>query len=154
EHEHAITAEAVFYLREYRVPFNEIAQLPEALQKLLIAGSSLEISEIAAVQSFLSNAEGLRLRWKEEREQFPKLAQAGQRMPDLRELSNHLGKAIQNGEINENYSTELVRIRRSLTTVRSRLTDKLESILRTPAYSSQLQDELITVRNGRFVIPV
>src|SRR5215471_21553238 len=72
--EHAITAEAMQYLREYRVPFNDIALLPEALEKLSVAGSVLEVTEIEAIQSFLSHIEGLRLRWKEERQEVPKLA--------------------------------------------------------------------------------
>ena len=152
--EHAITAEAMSYLREQRVPFKDIALLGQALNKLAIAGTMLEIPEIEAIQSFLSHVEGLRLRWKDEREKFPKLAQAGQRLPDLRDLGKHLGRAIQNGEVDENYSPELVRIRRALAKTRSRLTEKLESILRSPAYSSQLQEEIVTIRNGRFVIPV
>lgn len=154
EYEHAITAEAMLYLREYSVPFNDIAFLSEALGKLSIAGSNLEIAEIAAVQSFLSEIGGLRTRWKDERDKFPRLREAGQRLPDFRDLRNHLDGAVHNGEINESRYSELARIRRALSVVRSRLTNKLESILRKPAYSSQLQDQLITIRNGRFVIPV
>src|SRR6267142_1378158 len=152
--EHAITAEAMAYLREHRVPFNDIALLSQALEKLSVAGSSLEIAEIEAIQSFLSQVEGLRIRWKEEREKFPKLSQAGQRLPDLRELAKHLGRAIHNGEVEEKYRPELARIRRALAIARSRLTEKLESIVRSPAYASQLQEQLVTIRNGRFVIPV
>src|SRR5438309_5324986 len=54
ESEHAITAEAMSYLREHRVPFNDIALLGQALEKLAIAGATLEIPEIEAIQSFLS----------------------------------------------------------------------------------------------------
>src|SRR5262249_26998097 len=159
EAEHAITAEAVEYLREYRVPFNDIALLAEALEKLWmlwIAGSVLELPEIEDIQSFLSHIEGLRLRWKQDqdREKFPRLAQNAQRLPDLRELSKHLGRAIRNGEVDENYSPELRRIRRSLATARARLTEKLQSMVRSPAYAPQLQEQLVTMRNGRFVIPV
>src|SRR3989475_3942375 len=154
ESEHAITAEAMSYLREHRMPFNDIPLLGQALEKLTIAGTTLEIPEIEAIQSFLSRIEGLRIRWKEEREKFPKLAQTGQRVPDLRDLGKHLGRAIQNGEVDDKYSPELARIRRALSTARSRLTEKLESIVRSPAYSSQLQEQIVTVRNGRFVIPI
>jgi dsDNA-specific endonuclease/ATPase MutS2 len=48
--EHAITAEAMQYLREHRVPFNDIALLPQAIEKLAVAGSVLEIGEIEAIQ--------------------------------------------------------------------------------------------------------
>ena len=54
ESEHAITAEAMSYLREHRVPFNDIPLLGQALEKLAIAGTTLEIPEIEAIQSFLS----------------------------------------------------------------------------------------------------
>src|SRR5436305_1991374 len=52
------------------------------------------------------------------------------------------------------YSPELARIRRALATTRSRLTEKLESIVRSPAYSANLQEQIVTIRNGRFVIPI
>jgi len=152
--EHAITYEAMPYLREHKVPFNDIAFLPQAIDKLTVAGAVLEIPEIEAIRSFLVHTEGLRVRWKEEREQFPKLANTSQRLPDLRDLTKHLGRAIQNGEIDENYSPELRRIRRAMAAARSRLTQKLESIIRSPSYSSQLQEQLVTIRNGRFVIPI
>src|SRR5689334_2323809 len=122
--EHSITAEAMSYLREYRVPFNDIPLLTPALEKLSLAGSTLEIGEIEAVQSFLSHAEGLRMRWKDEREKFPRLAATGNRMPDLRDLSKHLGRAIQNGEVDENYSPALRQIRKALAVARARITDK------------------------------
>src|SRR5437773_1593382 len=154
EAEHSITTEAMSYLREYRVPFNDIPLLTPALEKLGLARSTLEISEIEAVQSFLSHAEGLRMRWKDEREKFPRLAGAGNRMPDLRDLSKHLGRAIQNGEVDEGYSPALRQIRKALGVARARITDKLESIVRSPAYSSQIQEQIITVRNGRYVVPV
>jgi DNA mismatch repair protein MutS2 len=154
ESEHAITAEAMSYLREHRVPFNDIPLLGQALEKLAIAGATLEIPEIEAIQSFLSHVEGLRVRWREEREKFPKLAQTGQRLPDLGQLTKHLKRAIQNGEIDDRYSPELARIRRVLSATRSRLTEKLEGIVRSPAYSAQTQEQIVTVRNGRFVIPI
>src|SRR5207237_3647603 len=89
ESEHAITAEAMSYLREHRVPFNDIPLVGQALEKLTIVGTTLEIAEIEAIQSFLSHVEGLRVRWKEEREKFPKLSQTAQRLPDLRDLGKH-----------------------------------------------------------------
>ena len=152
--EHEITSEAMQYLREHKVPFNDIAFLSQALDKLTVAGSVLEVPEIEAIRSFLVHTEGLRVRWKEDREEFPKLAQTSLRLPDLRDLIKHLGRAIQNGEIDENYSPELRRIRRAMAAARSRLTEKLDSIIRSPSYSSQLQEQLVTIRNGRFVIPI
>jgi len=154
EVEHTLVAEAMAYLRVQRVPFNDVPLLAPAMEKLRVVGSSLEIAEIEAVQSFLGQIEGLRIRWREEAESYPKLAQKAARLPDLRELAKHLGRAIHDGEVDERYSPELSRIRRAIETTRSRVTSKLESMLRSPDYANQLQDQLVTVRNGRFVIPV
>src|SRR5262245_36119421 len=68
DNEHGITAEAMTYLREQRVPFQDIPLLSQALERLAVAGSVLEIPEIEAIQNFLMQIEGLRLRWKEDRE--------------------------------------------------------------------------------------
>ncbi len=154
DEEHAITAEAMTYLREFRVGFSNIELLSGALHKLTVTGSILEVPEIEAVQSFLSMLEGLRVRWKDDRERFPRLAARAHGLPDLRELGKQLGRAIQNGEIDERYSPELARIRRALNAARTRLTDRLQSMVKNPALAGQLQDQVITIRNGRFVIPV
>lgn len=154
ETEHSLVAEAMAYLRIQRVPFNDVPFLAPALEKLSVVGSSLEIPEIEAVQTFLGQIEGLRVRWREEAEAYPKLAHKAARFPDLRDLSKHLSRAIHDGEVDERYSPELSRIRRAIETTRSRVTSRLESMLRSPDYASQLQDQLVTVRNGRFVIPV
>ncbi|HET9131052.1 MAG TPA: endonuclease MutS2, partial [Terriglobia bacterium] len=154
ESEHELTAEAMSYLRVNRLPFREIQFLAEAMEKLKVAGTALEIPEIEAIQSFLLHIEGLRTRWKDEAAAYPRLYQRAAGFPDLRDLGKQLGRAIQNGEVDERYSPELARIRRTLESVRRTVTSKLESMLRHPDYSAQLQDQLITVRNGRFVLPV
>src|SRR5881394_3212693 len=81
ETEHTLVAEAMAYLRVQRVPFNDVPFLASAMEKLLVVGSSLEIAEIEAVQSFLGQIEGLRVRWREEVESYPKLAQKAARLP-------------------------------------------------------------------------
>jgi DNA mismatch repair protein MutS2 len=154
EAEHTLVAEAMTYLRVQRVPFREVPLLAAAIEKLAVVGSRLDIEEIEGVQVFLSQIEGLRIRWKEEAEAYPGLARKAARFPDLRELARRLGKAVHDGEVDERYSPELSRIRRALEIARSRVTQKLEGMLRSPEYASQLQDQVVTVRNGRFVIPV
>jgi DNA mismatch repair protein MutS2 len=154
EAEHTLVAEAMSYLRVQRVPFREVPLLASAIQKLTIAGSRLEIAEIEAVQAFLGHIEGLRIRWKEDAEAFPQLAKKAARLPDLRDLAKRLGQAVHDGEVDERYSPELARIRRSIEIARSRVTSKLEGMLRSSEYANQVQDQLVTIRNGRFVIPV
>src|SRR6185369_6434373 len=101
------------------------------------------------IQTFLAQVEALRLRWKDEAEAFPRLAQKAARLPDMRELGKRLGRAVRNGDIDEKYSPELARIRRALESARLDVTRKLEAMVRNPDLATQLQDQLVTIRNGR-----
>ncbi len=154
EVQHELNREAMEYLRDHRVSFPDLPMLPALLTKLALAGSTLEIVEIEAVGNFLALAESFRKRFKGETGDFPLLAARAVLFPDLGGLERHLARAVRGGEINEDYSKELKRLRRAVESSRSRLNHKLESILKSPQSSDQLQDQLITVRNGRFVIPV
>lgn len=154
EASHTLVAEAMAYLRVQKVPFRETLLLGAAMEKLGVEGSRLDIEEIEAVQAFLGQLEGLRVRWKDEAEAFPNLSKLAGRIPDFRELIKRLGRAVHDGEVDERYSPELARIRRSLEVTRARVTDKLEGMLHNPEFAGQLQDQLVTVRNGRFVLPV
>ncbi|MCL2877712.1 MAG: Smr/MutS family protein, partial [Acidobacteria bacterium] len=67
-------------------------------------------------------------------------------------LNSIRGKVLPNGEIDDNASPELRTIRRDLAERRHRINRTLEAILR--ASPDAVQDEIITFRNGRFVIPI
>ncbi len=154
EDQHALNREAMDYLREHRVSFSDIPLLGSLVGKLDLRGVTLDVSEVEALQDFLGQAEGFRTRWKSDAGDFPLLAARARRFPDLRELGSLLGRAVRRGEINEDYSPTLKRLRRAAETARSRLNRKLEGIIKSPELSNQLQDQLITIRNGRYVIPV
>ena len=59
---------------------------------------------------------------------------------------------LPSGEIDDRASPELARIRHDITGLRSRITRTLESLMRKSGEA--IQDELVTIRNDRFVIPV
>ena len=58
------------------------------------------------------------------------------------------------GEINEDATPLLTELRKRKYVVHERLKGKLESYLSNKKYSKFLQEDLITLRNGRFVLPV
>ncbi len=61
-------------------------------------------------------------------------------------------KLLPSGEIDDSASPELAKIRRDIFSQRSRLTKSLESLMRNSG--DAIQDDIVTVRNDRFVIPV
>jgi DNA mismatch repair protein MutS2 len=61
-------------------------------------------------------------------------------------------KILPSGELDDRASPELASIRHEITVLRSRITRSLEGLMRRSAEA--IQDELVTIRNDRFVIPV
>ncbi len=58
------------------------------------------------------------------------------------------------GEILDNASEELSRIRRSILNSKNKVREVLNKLIHSNRYSSVLQDAVITQRGGRFVVPV
>ncbi len=57
-------------------------------------------------------------------------------------------------EIADNASPELARIRRQMRITNERVREKLNSYLKNASFSKYLQEPIITMRNGRYAIPV
>lgn len=57
-------------------------------------------------------------------------------------------------EVSDHASPELANIRRKLRSASSRVREQLDKMIRTPATQKLLQDPIVTIRNGRFVVPV
>lgn len=57
-------------------------------------------------------------------------------------------------EIADGASSDLSRIRRAMRVANDRVREKLNAMIRSSTYQKYLQEALITIRNGRFVLPV
>jgi DNA mismatch repair protein MutS2 len=74
-------------------------------------------------------------------------------------LNNSLERAISSAIISEdslddNASPELAAIRRKIRMTELKIRDKMEGMIRSSTYQKYLQDAIVTMRDGRFVVPV
>lgn len=61
---------------------------------------------------------------------------------------------ISEDEMDDNASSQLFEIRRKIKNSSSKIRDILNGIVKSPNYQKYLQEAIITIRDGRFVIPV
>jgi DNA mismatch repair protein MutS2 len=57
-------------------------------------------------------------------------------------------------EIADSASPTLADLRRKIRSASSRVRERLDQLIRSPAYQKYLQDPIVTIRGGRFVVPV
>ena len=64
------------------------------------------------------------------------------------------GAILSEEDIADNASAELADIRRHMRIQSARIKDSLQKIITSPSYSKFLRDPIITIRQGRYVVPV
>ena len=134
--------------------FSELADPADALSRLQIEGAVLDPMDILVVARLCDAAMSARAAILAERDTAPVLWQTVDRLPrDLSSLSARIAnKILPSGEVDDRASPELARIRHDIAKLRSSITRTLENLMRKS--EAAVQDELVTVRNDRFVIPI
>jgi DNA mismatch repair protein MutS2 len=134
--------------------FSDFSDPRESIGRLRVEGTALEPTSILQLSRLCEQALSARASILAERESAPTLWQLVEVLP--RELNSLVAritnKILPSGEIDDRASPELGRIRNEISTLRSRITRTLEGLMRKS--EEAIQDELVTIRNDRFVIPV
>jgi DNA mismatch repair protein MutS2 len=154
-HELAGLAECV-ELRQRGVAWSlsELSDPGESLARLQIAGTGLEPLAILELARLCERALSARAAIMAEREVAPAIWASLANLPGaLNSLVARIrNKILPSGELDDRASPELARVRQEIGRLRSNITRSLENLMRRSVES--IQDELVTVRNDRFVIPV
>ena len=87
--------------------------------------------------------------------EFDKLKNIINEITPLKKLYENIQISIlDENEVSDKASEKLASIRRKITNCKANIKEKLNNYIKSPTYSKYLQDNIITVRNERFVIPV
>jgi DNA mismatch repair protein MutS2 len=137
------------------VSFGAMADPAPALARLRIDGASLEAREIGDIARLLDVAAEARTVLMSAKERFPRLSAYAAEIADLRELASDLsGKILPDGTLADHASVALARLRRDAEKQRGAIQKSLEKFMREHHEDGTLQEDFVTVRNDRFVVPV
>lgn len=73
---------------------------------------------------------------------------------DLQELADEIIRCIRNGRVDDYASKELLKVRKQISILEERIKVKVDQILKSSKYSKYIQENIVSVRNGRYVVPV
>ena len=119
-------------------------------------GSSLSMSELLKLASFLDNVNRIKTYGKKEREDLPNdsLDAYFEGLTPMTQLANEINRCIlSEEEMADDASPRLKSIRRSKLSTNEKIHSQLTSMV-NGAYRTFLQDAVITMRDNRYCIPV
>lgn len=156
EAEHLLqqTMEAdAIYRRTGRTPVDGFPDIRDMLARIH-AAHALTMGELLACAQCLRVSRGAR-ETLQGGEAPGLLATMANRLSSHRSIEEEINRCIlSEDELADNASPELARIRRQMRITNERMRDKLNAMIKSPAYQKYLQEPIITVRNGRFALPV
>ena len=133
--------------------FGALADPGKWLARLDAPGAVLEAGDFLDAASLLETTAWLRQQFREETAKFPLLSARTASLADFRDIHAAIRRCIlPNGEISDDASAALRRIRASMLQTRDSVQRSLRQILRSRQAESG--EDFITLRNDRFVIPV
>ena len=150
------TTETANYVTKNGVfPLHATDDLPQILGALAVEGRALEALRLLALATFLDSVEDTRTAIRRAATTFPILDRASSSAASFKsEIAQTRGKIDPSGEVVDDASPELKIIRDRLRKQRTRLRGTLESYLRGKETAKYLQDQVVTERNGRYVLVI
>jgi DNA mismatch repair protein MutS2 len=136
-------------------PLRASTDLPQTLEALAVQGRMLEPLRLLTLADFLDSIDEARVGIRRMSGSFGSLeAVTANASSFKRETAQVREKIEASGEVVDHASPELKLIRERLRKQRTRLRGTLESYLRGKETSKYLQEQVVTERNGRYVLVV
>lgn len=150
------TSEAVeILLKKGTIPLEGIHDVRASLRRAEI-GSIIENSELLRISDTLSSVRKLKSFMKGKGDSsYPIIEDLINLLIELKSIETSINSVILNeDEISDNASPELHSIRKKIKDTHIRIRDKMNSMVTSVSYQKYLQEQIITIRGDRYVVPV
>ncbi|MDF1535894.1 MAG: endonuclease MutS2 [bacterium] len=150
----ALTAEAMDLLSDQNLELDQVQDSSGILARLKTSGVVLDpLSLLALLHNQLAVGRA-RTALKAAGSRCPGLSALTESMTPIPDWERWVGKSISaKGEVLDSASPELARARRQLRSARDGVSGKLEKFIRERQTAKVIQEQYVTLRNGRFVVP-
>jgi DNA mismatch repair protein MutS2 len=143
----------LFRAQDWQMPL--LPDSRSALRRLGVAGSVLDGAELLDLAVVMRGSAATRRAVLQHSEDYPLLAEIAQQLVRLDDEERLILAAIDDtGEVRDGASRELARLRREIRGARSRIVERLEQYIASLPSRFQVADASVTVRDGRYVVPV
>jgi len=142
-------------LYEEKFPLSSMQDIRNSLKKAGTPGTYLEPGELLNIAELLTISRSLIKFFKGKEEKYPLITTLVSDLRSFEEIRSAIHSAVDtSGEIKDSASGRLSDIRHQKKTLRNRIIDKLEAMIGARRTKGPRQDDIITFREGRYVIPM
>ncbi|HZT43734.1 MAG TPA: endonuclease MutS2 [Chthonomonadaceae bacterium] len=136
------------------MPLGGIHDIRETVERARIE-TRITPHELLDVMHTAGAARRLRMYLLNRQEKVPLLAEMATNLPILQLVEQRIEESISEGaEVRDSASPELARVRGQIKVVHGRLNDRLQSLLSSDKVRPYIQEFVVTLREGRYCIPV
>ncbi|MBR4990194.1 MAG: endonuclease MutS2 [Oscillospiraceae bacterium] len=147
------TAASDLCTRKGNPVFGDVSDVSASLERANLGGS-LQPKELLRIAGVLRAARNIR-GYVSEDDKITVLDPMFKALTPNKYLEDKIfGAILSEEEIADNASPELSDIRRHIRIQSGKIRDSLQKVISSPAYSKYLREPIITIRQGRFVVPV
>ncbi len=136
------------------IPLSSLPDLRATLKHLQISGRALAVRELIDLAIFLGVARRTRSFIAARRERCPRLAEIIQSLTNLQAEEHAVESAISfvDGSVKDSASPVLARVRKEIGRATSEAREALQNIAKKLAARDMLQENMVTLREGRLVL--
>jgi DNA mismatch repair protein MutS2 len=146
---------ATLLVRTEQWAMPRVPDVRAAVRKAAVEGAALDAHELNEVAALLRASKAVRAVVQKGRESWPLIAELAEPLATLEKIEQLIEHAIDDaGIVRDNASRDLGRIRRELRGARSRIVEQLEQYMSNLPGRYQVQDASVSIRDGRYVIPI
>lgn len=148
------TAEAVQVFAVAHPPMGGIKDIRESIKKIGL-GALLDPSELLDILTTMYAMRDIKKFFKELEMEAPMLKNQARCLEILGQLERNLEHIVdEHGNLRDDASVELRRIRREIKSCQARIKDHLAGILHNNEYQKYFQEAIVTMRGDRYVVPI
>ncbi len=136
-------------------PLRGCEEIRPRLRRLEAEGGRIDPDLLVSVLNVIRAGQEFRRFLGRDAGQYPLIHQEAQRINPLEDLARKIaGTVDERGHIKDSASPELGKIRRRIRQQKRLIRERLETFLSSSSVKPVVQDRLVTLRNGRYVIPL
>ncbi|MGB2989392.1 MAG: endonuclease MutS2, partial [Candidatus Zixiibacteriota bacterium] len=140
---------------EETFPLSSMQDIRHSLRKAETEGTYLDPKELLSLAEILTISKSLIEFFKNKKEKYVHISALVADLRSFDELLYSIKSSVDpSGEIRDSASGRLSDVRHQTKTLRNRILDKLESMLGARKAKGPRQDDIITIRDGRYVLPM